>query len=240
MLRRTVDRLTQALRRAPWFALALAAAMLIWGLRAHAEPAYAESARVFLTEALQLPGNTEVEVSVGEPDQRLALAPCARTEPFVPAGAKLIGRTSLGVRCVEGANWTIYVPVRIRMFMEVMVAARPIARGQTVGIEDVRPERVDIAPLRGNAILASDWVDGRMSTRSLAPGEPVRRDALKAPSVVAAGDAVTVLAIGTGFAAQTSGKALSAGAEGETVQVAVTGGRVLTGVARAPRTVEVR
>jgi flagellar basal body P-ring formation protein FlgA len=227
------------MRPGPWRALAVTA-LLLWAVHAHAEPGYAEAVRLFVDERLQMPGNADIEVSVGEPDPRLVLAPCKRTEPFVPGGAKLLGRTSLGVRCLEGANWTIYLPVRIRMFMDIMVAARPLARGQTVSSADVRAERVDIAPLRGNAILASDWVEGRSATRIIAPGEPVRRDWLKAPAVLVAGDTVQVVAVGTGFAAQTSGKALTGAAEGESVQVSVSGGRVLTGVARAPHSVEIR
>ena len=240
MLRAYLDAIAGTFRQVPWAGAAIAALMLVWGVRAHAEVGYAETVRLFVDERLQMPGSADVEISVGEPDPHLNLAPCARAEPFIPTGMKLLGRASVGVRCLDGANWTIYLPVRVRMFMDVMVAGRPIARGQPVTSSDVRAERVDIAPLRGNAILSADWADGRSATRAIAPGEAVRRDWLKAPGVVTAGESVQVVAIGTGFAAQTSGKALTGAAEGENVQVAVSGGRILTGVARAPHTVEIR
>src|SRR3989344_4914921 len=43
-----------------------------------------------------------MEVSVASLDSRLRLAPCARVEPYLPVGARLWGRTRLGLRCVEG------------------------------------------------------------------------------------------------------------------------------------------
>src|SRR5688572_28688204 len=104
---------------------------------------FARGARVFI-EQQALPPGGEVEVVVGEPDSRLTLAPCVRYEPFIPTGAKLWGRSSLGVRCVEGANWTIFVPIEVRVWGAVQVAARPIARGRPVTAEDVRIDRVDL------------------------------------------------------------------------------------------------
>jgi len=227
--------------RMPWSIVAIAAAMLCCGIDARAEGGgYGEMVRLFVDQHLELPGNAEIEVAVGEVDPHLALAPCQRAEPFLPGGARLMGRTSIGVRCVEGANWSVYLPVRIRLLMDAMVASRPIGRGQPVTLADVRVDRVDVAPLRGSAILANEWVDGKVAARPLAPGEALRRDWLKAPPVVAAGEQVAVIAIGPGFAAQTSGKALGAASEGDNVQVAMANGRVLSGVARAPHTVEIR
>jgi flagellar basal body P-ring formation protein FlgA len=199
----------------------------------------AERVRVMLDERLAGTAG-EIEVSVGEPDPRLKLAPCARMEPFVPSGARLIGRTSLGVRCMEGANWIVYVPVQVRLFLDAWVAARPIPRGVVIGAKDVRVDRVDVSALNGNAVLPDAPLIGRTALRPVAMGEPLRRDALRAPTVLQPGDAVQVVAIGTGFAAQTSGKALTAAADGQTAQVALAGGKVVSGVARVGGVVEVR
>jgi flagella basal body P-ring formation protein FlgA len=221
-------------------AVLLFATSAVW-MAAPAVAASELSERVrMLVDERVLPNGGEVEVVVGEPDPRLTLAPCARMEPFVPQGAHLIGRTSLGVRCVEGANWVVYVPVQIKLFVDAWVAARPVPRGQVLGPDDVRLDRIDVAPLRGNAVLPDMPLIGRTALRALNPGDPVRRDALRAPPVVQPGDAVQVVALGTGFAAQTAGKALTAAAEGQTAQVALPGGKVLAGIARPGGIVEVR
>jgi flagella basal body P-ring formation protein FlgA len=220
------------------FFVAIAAALSMTA-PARAASALSERVRMLVDERV-VPNGGEVEVVVGEPDPRLTLAPCAKMEPFVPQGARLIGRTSLGVRCVEGANWIVYVPVQIKLFVDAWVAARPVPRGQVLDAEDVRLEHIDIAPLNGNAVLPDMPLMGRTALRALSPGEPVRRDALRAPRVVQPGDAVQVVALGTGFAAQSPGKALTAAADGQTAQVALPSGKVLAGIARPGGIVEVR
>jgi flagella basal body P-ring formation protein FlgA len=44
------------------------------------------------------------EIELGELDSRLRLAPCAKVEPFLPPGARLWGKTRLGLRCTEGPS----------------------------------------------------------------------------------------------------------------------------------------
>lgn len=199
----------------------------------------ARDARVFL-ERQPLPGGGDIEVAVGEPDPRLVLAPCARREPFIPPGAKLWGRATLGIRCVEGANWTVYVPIEVRVFAPVLVAARPVARGQPLGPDDVRVERVDLTRVAGQAIGADVTVDGSIAVRPLAAGETLRRDLVKAPPVLAAGDPVRIVVGGAGFAVSTDGKALAAAASGQAVRVTTASGRVLTGLAQPGHVVVVR
>ena len=116
------------------------------------------------------------------------------------------------MRCLEGANWVVYVPVQIKLFVDAWVAARPIPRGQAIGPDDARLDRVDVATLNGNALLPDMPLVGRTAVRSLTPGEPLRRDLLRSPPVVNPGDAVQVVAVGMGFAAQSPGKALTAAA----------------------------
>lgn len=198
----------------------------------------AESARA-LVLSQPLPG-ADVEVLVGDPDPRLDLAACKRAEPFIPTGARLWGKTSLGVRCVEGASWTAFLPTQVKVFAELPVAARAIARGQTVTADDLRDERVELTRYPVGAFASTEPLIGRAAVRAIVAGEPIRRDMLKAPLVVHAGDAVRVVATGTGFAVETEGKALGMASDGQPVQVAVTTGRVVTGIARTGRVVELR
>jgi len=199
----------------------------------------AHGARVFL-EQQALPAGGEVEVVVGEPDPRLALAPCARFEPFIPKGAKLWGRSSLGVRCVEGSNWTVYVPVEVRVYAPVQVAARPIPRGRPITAEDVRIDRVDLTRSSSALIGADEALDDVVTVRAISAGEPLRRDLVKPTPIMAAGDPVRVVYDGNGFAASIDGKALASAGEGQPVKVSTVTGRVLTGIARAGQVVVVK
>lgn len=229
-----------AVARARWpllFGLTLLVALALAAASASGSE-IADQTRVFV-EGLPLAG-TDVEVVVGEPDPRLSLAACRRYEPFVPPGARLWGRTSLGVRCVDGAAWTVYLPIQIKVYAEAPVAARPIPRGQVLAADDVRHDRVELTLYPAGALSGGEAIEGRIATRTIAAGEPLRRDLLRAPTVVRPGDAVRVVADGSGFAVATDGKALTTGTDGQSVQVVVAGGRVVTGIARPGSLVEIR
>ena len=217
----------------------LATLLLATPLPARGASDLAERVRIYLDQQT-VPGGGEVEIIVGEPDARLQLAECRRYEPFIPPGARLWGRSTLGVRCVEGASWTAYVPVQIKVFASALVAARALPRGATVTTADFRPERVDITQFSAGVYGADDLIEGRTTVRAISPGEPLRRDVLRAPLVVHAGDQVKVVFDGTGFALEVDGKALTAAGDGETARVTAATGRILTGIARPGRVIQMR
>ena len=69
----------------------------------------AQAIRMFLERATTgLPGRVAIEF--GALDAQARPAPCARVEPFLPAGARLWGRTSLGLRCSDGTGWSAFMP----------------------------------------------------------------------------------------------------------------------------------
>jgi|SRR5947208_549633 len=228
-----------------WFALstlALTIALIVAFLMAIPSAIGSELAdrtRLFL-DAQALPFAGDVEITVGEPDSRLNLAACQRFEPFIPNNARLWGRTSLGVRCIEGANWSVFLPVHIKVFAPAPVAARPLVRGQPVGLDDVRLERVELTQWPAGVLASVEQVDGKIATRAIAAGEPLRRDALRSPPVIQPGDPVKIVFDGGSFAVSTEGKALSVAGEGQTVQVALAAGRVLSGVAHTGKVVEIK
>ncbi len=185
-----------------------------------------------------LPGRVELEIgSLGESTRR---APCERPEPYLPAGTRLWGRASIGVRCAEGAGWNVLVPIHVRVFAPVLKAAQPLAVNRTLGEQDVRIEEVDLTREAPGALLNLAEADGKVLARPVAAGSVLRRDHLKAPSVVAQGDQVKIVHSGSGFTISTTGRALQSAAAGQSVRVQVDSGRVLTGVAREERVVQVR
>jgi flagella basal body P-ring formation protein FlgA len=57
-----------------------------------------------------LPG--EVTVSAGAVEDNLRLPPCPAPAAWLPAGSRLWGSTSVGVRCIEPA-WNVFIPVSV-------------------------------------------------------------------------------------------------------------------------------
>lgn len=193
-------------------------------------------------ETTGLPGR--VEVTVGALDERLRLAPCTNMVPFLPAGARLWGRSLIGVRCQDsgtpGAGWSVLVPVEVKVFGQALVATRSIAAGETPGLDSLALQEVELTR-EPPGVLTDPAVIGESAlTRPLAPGQTLRRDHLRARPVVTAGDMVKLVANGSGFSITSYGKALTAAADGQTVRVQTESGRTLSGVARSGKVVEIR
>lgn len=222
---------------------ALALLLALWASaassQAQAGRAGEDPVRLYLERATAgLPGR--VEVSIGRLDERLNLAPCAQVEPYVPAQARLWGRTQIGLRCLAGASWNVFLPVEIRVFGQALVAARPIAYGQTVASEDIRQDEVELSKESGAPATDPELVEGRLATRGIAAGAVLRADYFRAPPAIGSGDTVRLVYNGAGFTVTASGRALSSAIEGAPVRVQTESGRVVQGVARAGRLVEMR
>jgi flagella basal body P-ring formation protein FlgA len=74
----------------------------------------------------------------------------------------------------------------------------------------------------------------------IASGQVLRQDYFRAPPAIGAGDSVRVVYTGEGFNISTSGRAIGNAAEGQPVRVQTEAGRIVQGIARAGRVVEMR
>src|SRR5262245_38367833 len=68
-----------------------------------------------------LPG--QVDIVAAPIDPRTRLGRCESLQPFLPPGAKLWGAANVGLRCLKPENWTVYVPVTVKVTGEVVVTA---------------------------------------------------------------------------------------------------------------------
>lgn len=181
-----------------------------------------------------------IEVSVGWAEPRLRLAACDRPAAFAPPGARYWGNATVGVRC-EGANsWTLYLPVSVSVKGPVVVTARALAKGETLGAGDVSVQELDLTQLPTGAAYDPEQVVGRVTKSPLAGGTVVRPNALRAPPVVRQGEAIRLAYAGEGFEVHGAGHALGAAGVGEDVEVRAQSGRVLRGRVRARGWVVVR
>jgi flagella basal body P-ring formation protein FlgA len=195
--------------------------------------------RFVQTELGPIEGASSIDISVGQSASRLNLAPCERAEPFLRSGARLWGRVFVGVRCVAGAQWTISVPVTVRVFGPGLVAARALPAGQPISEADVRTEPVEWT--REPLGVASDLSElhGRVPARTIGPGQVIGLALLRDTPAVAQGDPVKLVGVGQGFSIMTDAIALAAAPAGQPVRVRMESGKIVTGTARAGRIVEV-
>ena len=185
------------------------------------------------------PGMPRVEVSVGQLDPRLRLAPCLRMEPYLPEGTRLWGKTRIGLRCTEGTTkWNVYLPVTVRFFGKALVVVAGAPAGAVLSASDLTLAEVDLAEDASVALQNADIAVGRVLAHPLRPGQTLRQSHLKARQWFAAGDTVTVVAQGSGFSVAGEAQALNPGIEGQAIRVRTESGRVLTGQAVGERRVE--
>jgi len=158
------------------------------------------------------------------------------------APAELLGSTSVTVEVwVDGAlARTVSVAVRVGVATEVLVAARPIARGRTITLDDVRIERRELSA--GQEPLHDPGAaQGRRASRNIAPGEPVLASLVIDPPLIRRGDVVQLTAEGRGVRAIAQGEAKEDGKAGDVIRVRnLTSNRVVYGLVDAERSVRVQ
>jgi flagella basal body P-ring formation protein FlgA len=184
-----------------------------------------------------LPG--QVSFTVGAVDERLNLTSCPALEPFLPAGARLWGNATVGVRCSGAAPWSVYVPVSIRVTGNYIVSARPLTPGQIVSAADLTVMPGDLTQLPAGSITDPAQAIGKTLTGGIAAGQPLRAEWLRQPPVIVQGQSVRLLSQGAGFRVSSEGKALANAADGQLVQVRTAAGQSVSGIARSGSVVEV-
>jgi flagella basal body P-ring formation protein FlgA len=195
--------------------------------------------RFVQNELGQVEGASRVDISVGSIDPRLQLAPCERSEPFVRSGTHLWGRTFVGLRCAAGAQWTISVPVQVRVYGPALVATHRLPAGQPISEADVRTDEVEWTREPQGVARDLSQLQHRCSSRPIEAGQPIGLNQLTEMAAISQGDPVKLVGLGDGFSITTDAIALAAAAEGQPVRVRLESGKIVTGTARDGRIVEV-
>lgn len=182
-----------------------------------------------------LPG--KVSIKIGEIDKRTILRACNTLEAFQPGGAQMIGKTSIGVRCNDQPGWSVFLQTTIRVSTTLLVANRPLAQNTLLKADDLTLLNAELA--QPGILTDPAQAIGKTLKFGIGAGQALRQDMLRAPYVVIQGQTTEVRANGEGFAVRSSGQALSNGSEGQSVQVRMTSGQVITGSVMADGSVEV-
>ena len=193
-------------------------------------PAGAAAAKASAKAAAEAPEQLEswLRQSVKLPDG-LKLAPCDKAEPFLPGNTRLWGRANIGLRCVAGARWTTFIPVRISAWGPALVARTMLPAGRIPQADDFVVQEVDWAASRSIPLANPGLLDGQELIRPVAAGRPLLAEYLRIAPTVRAGEAVPVILQGQGFSIRIEAVALSAAADGQQVRVRTGTGKVLNG-----------
>ncbi len=177
----------------------------------------------------------ELEVRARAPDARLRLTACdgaLATELAMPQ--RQAPTASVRVRCTGSAAWNVNILLDVSLRRDVLVAARPFARGETLVAADLRTETRDVMRLPYGYIAEAASVDGARLARPVSSGATLNPGMLASRLLVERGRPVTIVAGGGAVAIRAAGVALEDGVVGATVRVRnPSSGRVLTGTVDA-------
>jgi len=189
----------------------------------------------FVRQQYAAPGS-RVEVASEPLDPRLQIADC--TVPLtasLPGGLRMTPRLSVLVRCPAADGWTLRVPVTLNVWRQVLVANRPLIRGDGIVATDVHADERDVTRLPYGYIASLDQVAERSLSRPVAAGSVLTPGALGGRQTVRAGDHVQLLAELDGIAVRAEGVALGSGDAGARLRVRNgSSGRVVDAIVRGP------
>ncbi|MDD5298551.1 MAG: flagellar basal body P-ring formation chaperone FlgA [Rhodocyclaceae bacterium] len=188
------------------------------------------------TQTKDLPG--EINISVEAPSAGNKLQACNTLEAFLPPGSRAWGRTTVGIRCVEGASWSLYLRARVQVTGDYLVTTHALAPGQALGTEDVTTRKGELTQLPAGILTDPKQVQGKQASVSVPSGQALRADQLRQPLAVQQGQNVTVISRGEGFRVSTEGVALGNASAGQVVQVRIQSGQVRSGIAQPGGLVE--
>jgi flagella basal body P-ring formation protein FlgA len=184
-----------------------------------------------------LPGKVDITVAPAFPR---GLAACTMLEPFMPSGARLWGRMTVGVRCAGERPWTIYLQARISLHATYYLAARAMAPGEVLTAADLVARDGDLTGLPQAIVTDPSQAIGSVTLTRVAGGMPLRRDMLKSASAVSIGQTVRVVAAGEGFAISAEGSAMNNASPGQQVRVKTANGQIISGIVKDGSTVEIQ
>jgi len=134
-------------------------------------------------------------------------------------------------------GWRIFVPVKIKVSLNLLVSARQLPLGHTLQEQDLTSQTIEVSQTEG--LTDPKQALGKVLRYSIAAGQVLRESMLRQSFSVTQGQVVHLVVQGGGFSIRTEGAALGNAGAGRTVQVRSASGRVIGGIAQANGVVEI-
>ncbi|MEY4762938.1 MAG: hypothetical protein RLZZ200_2794 [Pseudomonadota bacterium] len=185
------------------------------------------------------PEGTTLFVEPGPLDPRLHLAACAAPEAFLPQGAKLGTRFTVGIRCASPV-WSVYLPVSVESDAPVLVLRVAAARGASVAAGDVDLQRRRVPGFANLYLSDPAQLAGRHLKQTAAPGTALTTDLLLEDIKVRRGQRVTLVASSGHFEVRAPGEAVADARPDGRVRVQnLSSGKIIEGSVESADTVRV-
>lgn len=168
--------------------------------------------------AERLGAGTRIEYTLPSLDTRIGQADCSAPPSLSTRDqGQTPTRVNVLVNCVDG--WSLYLPVDLTIFRQVVVATRPLAVGSTIGNDDIQLSEAEVGELLGQYLTESKDAVGMSVKRGIGQGRPIVMQQLEAPLLIRRGDAVIISAEADAMAVKMPGIALTDGRRGEQIRI---------------------
>jgi flagella basal body P-ring formation protein FlgA len=183
-----------------------------------------------------MPG--QVSIQVDGIDPRTALPACDELEAYMPNGAKMIGKTSIGVRCNEKPGWSVFVQASIKVSADLLVANRALSQGLVLSADDFSVLRGELG--QPGILTAPEQAIGKTLKFSLGAGQVLRLDMLRPDYVIKQGQTVRLYVRTSNFVVSSEGQAMNDATTGQAVRIKTANGQMIGAFANKDGRAEVR
>ena len=160
------------------------------------------------------------DIQVNRLDSRLRMPAC--DQPLVASlesPAQPVGRVTVRIGCQGSSAWSLLVPAQVRLYRQVVVAQRPLARGAILAAQDIDWRERDVGTLSQGYLTEPDQALGSKLTRPVSIDQVLTPNHLERAPVVSKGDHVVISAGGAALSVRMPGEALEEGAVGQQIRV---------------------
>lgn len=161
-----------------------------------------------------------IDTTLPHLDPRLRLATCNTPLDVKPTSTrKKLGRLTLKISCFDQKNWSLHVPLELKAYEGVIVAARPILRGQIITAGNLAKEEREVTRLNQGYFSEPHLVVGSIAKRNIPSRRVILPQSLSKPKLVNKGERISIQAISSGLSIKAMGVALADGSLGDLIQV---------------------
>lgn len=112
-----------------------------------------------------------------------------------------------------------WVKAEVRVYGQVVVAARPLGRQETISAKDLRLERREVPSRGGQPFTRLDDVIGKQSIRAIQGDDVITASAIDRPTLLKRGSPITLVFDSGSLRVETQGVAEEGGKIGDLIQV---------------------
>lgn len=174
------------------------------------------AAEIFVQGQVEKPSTGILNIKAASLDSRIRATDCPTPlQVTAPGKQSRSGNITVLVEC-EDDGWRVYVPVKTKLMMPLVIAVRPLNRGTIINESDLHIELTDVNLSRGTGFSSIEKLIGSRIKRSVRHGDTINSNDI---CLVCRNDEVIIKAVRSGLSIITKGTALNDGALGEQVKV---------------------